>query len=105
MHVQEGQAIYERAVNALPTNLFLHLAYADLLESGKRVAEAKGIYERIIQHTPGTNTLAHIHYLRFLRRTEVWLSLLCVVGCHVLLTEAVLDNRLLRDRMLRVSSS
>jgi cleavage stimulation factor subunit 3 len=58
-------------VNALPTNLFLHLAYADLLESGKRVPEAKEIYERIIQHTPGTNTLAHIHYLRFLRRTEV----------------------------------
>jgi hypothetical protein len=35
------------------------------------VPEAKEIYERIIQHTPGTNTLAHIHYLRFLRRTEV----------------------------------
>lgn len=48
----------------------MHLAYADLLESNKRVPEAKELYERIVQHTQG-NTLAYIHFLRFLRRTEV----------------------------------
>jgi hypothetical protein len=58
-------------VEALPTNLFLHLALADLLEASKRVGEAKDLYDRIIQHTPRSNTLAYIHYLRFLRRTEV----------------------------------
>jgi len=53
-------------------NLFLHLAFADVLESYKRLPEAKEVYKRIIKHTTGNNTLAYIHYIRFLRRTEVW---------------------------------
>ncbi|KAF2072691.1 hypothetical protein CYY_005997 [Polysphondylium violaceum] len=47
---------YDRALVALPKNLFIHFAYADYLESIKKLPQAKEIYEKLITSTSTTTT-------------------------------------------------
>ncbi|EGC34447.1 hypothetical protein DICPUDRAFT_153358 [Dictyostelium purpureum] len=61
-------SMFDRAIQALPKNLFIHFAYADFLESQKKTQQAKEIYEKIITNNP--EPLVWIQYMKFSRRTE-----------------------------------
>ncbi|GAM23800.1 hypothetical protein SAMD00019534_069750 [Acytostelium subglobosum LB1] len=67
-NLEAGVSFFERAIQAIPTNLFLHFSYADLLEVSKKVQQAKDIYERLVVSQP--DPLVWIQYMRFARRTE-----------------------------------
>jgi cleavage stimulation factor subunit 3 len=68
----EALAVYAQAVKILPENLLLHFTYTELLESRKRAAEAGPIYRALIERLtdPPKKTLATIHLLKFVQRTE-----------------------------------
>ncbi|KAK9156519.1 hypothetical protein Scep_003093 [Stephania cephalantha] len=60
--------VFQRALKALPDSEVLRYAYAELEESQGAIQPAKKIYESLL----GANAtaLAHIQFIRFLRRTE-----------------------------------
>ncbi|KAK9122524.1 hypothetical protein Sjap_012126 [Stephania japonica] len=60
--------VFQRALKALPDSEVLIYAYAELEESQGAIQPAKKIYESLL----GSNAtaLAHIQFIRFLRRTE-----------------------------------
>ncbi|XP_010537545.1 PREDICTED: cleavage stimulation factor subunit 77 [Tarenaya hassleriana] len=72
-HIKSGSAdaavkVFQRALNALPDSEMLKYAYAELEESRGAIQSAKKLYESLLGLS--TNSLAHIQFLRFLRRTE-----------------------------------
>eukprot|EP01133_Synstelium_polycarpum_P004417 gene4417-5174_t len=67
-NIEGAVAFFDRAIQAIPTNLFLHFAYADFLEFHKRIAPAKDIYEKLVLSV--SDPLVWIQYMRFARRTE-----------------------------------
>ncbi|XP_015698786.1 cleavage stimulation factor subunit 77 isoform X2 [Oryza brachyantha] len=62
--------IFQRAVKALPDSEVLKYAFAELEESRGAIQPAKAIYDSLIAENVGKTSLAHIQYIRFLRRTE-----------------------------------
>ena len=68
-HLDIAAQVFERATVAVPRCLLLHFAYADAMESQKKVKEAKDIYEKLV--TNNSDTLAFIQYMKFAARTEV----------------------------------
>jgi cleavage stimulation factor subunit 3 len=68
----EALAVYAQAIEILPTNLMLHFTYVELLESRKRAPDALPVYRALIERldSPPDKTLATIHLLKFIQRTE-----------------------------------
>ncbi|KAG8049034.1 hypothetical protein GUJ93_ZPchr0009g1111 [Zizania palustris] len=62
--------IFQRAVKALPDSEVLKYAFAELEESRGAIQPAKTIYESLIAENASMTSLAHIQFIRFLRRTE-----------------------------------
>ncbi|KAK7386654.1 hypothetical protein VNO78_26988 [Psophocarpus tetragonolobus] len=62
--------VFQRALKALPDSEMLRYAYAELEESRGAIQAAKKIYESLLGDGVTATTLAHIQYIRFLRRTE-----------------------------------
>uniref|UniRef100_A0A7N0T936 Suppressor of forked domain-containing protein n=1 Tax=Kalanchoe fedtschenkoi TaxID=63787 RepID=A0A7N0T936_KALFE len=62
--------VFQRAVKALPESEMLRYAYAELEESRGAIQAAKKIYEALLQECDNASGLAHIQFIRFLRRTE-----------------------------------
>ncbi|KAK6930631.1 hypothetical protein RJ641_004725, partial [Dillenia turbinata] len=62
--------VFQRAVKALPDSELLRYAYAELEESCGAIQPAKQIYEGMQGDGVNTTPLAHIQFMRFLRRTE-----------------------------------
>uniref|UniRef100_A0A7N1A6Y5 Suppressor of forked domain-containing protein n=1 Tax=Kalanchoe fedtschenkoi TaxID=63787 RepID=A0A7N1A6Y5_KALFE len=62
--------VFQRAVKALPESEMLRYAYAELEESRGAIQAAKIIYEALLQECDNASGLAHIQFIRFLRRTE-----------------------------------
>ncbi|XP_056170608.1 cleavage stimulation factor subunit 77 isoform X3 [Syzygium oleosum] len=62
--------VFQRALKALPESELLRYAYAELEESRGAVQAAKKVYESLITDGTHNASLAHIQYIRFLRRTE-----------------------------------
>lgn len=62
--------VFQRAVKALPDSDMLKYAYAELEESRGAIQSAKKIYESLLGDGDNTTALAHIQFIRFLRRTE-----------------------------------
>ncbi|XP_026451370.1 cleavage stimulation factor subunit 77-like [Papaver somniferum] len=62
--------IYEKALKVLPDSELLKYAYAELEESRGEIQPAKKIYESLIGDGVNASALAHIQFIRFLRRTE-----------------------------------
>ncbi|VAH72485.1 unnamed protein product [Triticum turgidum subsp. durum] len=62
--------IFQRAVKALPGSEVLKYAFAELEESVGAIQPAKTIYESLIAENASMSSLAHIQFIRFLRRTE-----------------------------------
>lgn len=62
--------IFQRAVKALPGSEVLKYAFAELEESVGAIQPAKTIYESLIAENANMTSLAHIQFIRFLRRTE-----------------------------------
>ncbi|KAK4601618.1 hypothetical protein RGQ29_010967 [Quercus rubra] len=60
--------VFQRALKALPE--MLRYAYAELEESRGAIQSAKKIYESLLGDGVNTTALAHIQFIRFLRRTE-----------------------------------
>ncbi|KAJ4787280.1 mRNA 3'-end-processing protein rna14 [Rhynchospora pubera] len=61
---------FQRALKALPDSNILKYAYAELEESRGSALSAKKIYESLLADDKTATSLAHIQFLRFLRRTE-----------------------------------
>jgi cleavage stimulation factor subunit 3 len=111
----EALAIYAQAIEILPTNLMLHFTYAELLESRKRAAETLPIYRGLIErlNNPPDKTLATIHLLKFIQRTEgpagMRREFICALQegkCtyHLILAVASIENlvNMHRDAALRI---
>ncbi|XP_010279464.1 PREDICTED: cleavage stimulation factor subunit 77 isoform X2 [Nelumbo nucifera] len=62
--------VFQRALKALPDSEVLRYAYAELEESRGAIQPAKKIYESSLANAVNANALAHIQFIRFLRRTE-----------------------------------
>ncbi|KAL9276553.1 hypothetical protein ACSQ67_025900 [Phaseolus vulgaris] len=62
--------VFQRALKALPDSEMLRYAYAELEESRGAIQAAKKIYESLLGDGVNATTLAHIQFIRFLRRTE-----------------------------------
>ncbi|KAJ7976482.1 Cleavage stimulation factor subunit 77 [Quillaja saponaria] len=62
--------VFQRALKALPDSEMLRYAYAELEESRGAIQPAKKIYESLLGDGDSTTALAHIQFIRFLRRTE-----------------------------------
>ncbi|XP_048321207.2 cleavage stimulation factor subunit 77 isoform X1 [Ziziphus jujuba] len=62
--------VFQRALKALPDSQMLRYAYAELEESRGAIQSAKRIYESLLGNGVSTTSLAHIQFIRFLRRTE-----------------------------------
>ncbi|CAL9215375.1 unnamed protein product [Arabidopsis halleri] len=72
-HVKSGTTdaaikVFQRALKAIPDSEMLKYAYAEMEESRGAIQSAKKLYESILGVS--TNSLAHIQFLRFLRRAE-----------------------------------
>ncbi|XP_010498148.1 PREDICTED: cleavage stimulation factor subunit 77-like [Camelina sativa] len=72
-HVKSGSTdaaikVFQRALKAIPDSELLKYAYAEMKESRGAIQSAKKLYESILGAS--TNSLAHIQFLRFLRRAE-----------------------------------
>ncbi|KAJ8422507.1 hypothetical protein Cgig2_030842 [Carnegiea gigantea] len=68
--VDSAIKVYQRALKALPDSELLKYAYAELEESHGAIQPAKKIYESLLGDGVNATALAHIQYIRFLRRTE-----------------------------------
>ncbi|KAJ4830006.1 Cleavage stimulation factor subunit 77 [Turnera subulata] len=62
--------VFQRAVKALPDSEMLKYAYAELEESRGALQPAKKIYESLLGDGNNASALAHIQFIRFLRRNE-----------------------------------
>ncbi|KAK7266964.1 hypothetical protein RIF29_19626 [Crotalaria pallida] len=62
--------VFQRSLKALPDSEILRYAYAELEESRGAIQAAKKIYEGLLGDGVSATTLAHIQFIRFLRRTE-----------------------------------
>ncbi|KAI3928601.1 hypothetical protein MKW98_024202 [Papaver atlanticum] len=62
--------VYEKALKVLPDSELLIYAYAELEESRGEIQPAKKIYESLLGDGVNASALAHIQFIRFLRRTE-----------------------------------
>ncbi|XP_028557305.1 cleavage stimulation factor subunit 77 [Dendrobium catenatum] len=62
--------VFQRALKALPDSAPLKYAYAELEESRGAIQPAKKIYESLIDNNASVTSLAHIQFIKFLRRTE-----------------------------------
>ncbi|XP_068658399.1 cleavage stimulation factor subunit 77 [Aristolochia californica] len=68
--VDSAVKIFQRALKALPDTEVLRYAYAELEESRGSIQPAKKIYESLLANGTNITALAHIQFIRFLRRTE-----------------------------------
>lgn len=62
--------VFQRALKALPDSAPLKYAYAELEESRGAIQPAKKIYESLVDNNSSVTSLAHIQFIKFLRRTE-----------------------------------
>ncbi|KAK3161239.1 hypothetical protein QOZ80_1BG0074310 [Eleusine coracana subsp. coracana] len=62
--------IFQRALKAIPDSEVLKYAYAEMEEARGAIQAAKTIYESLIAENASVTSLAHIQFIRFLRRTE-----------------------------------
>lgn len=62
--------VFQRALKALPDSEVLRYAYGELEESRGAIQPAKKIYESLLGDGVNATALAHIQFIRFLRRTE-----------------------------------
>ncbi|EOY19416.1 Tetratricopeptide repeat-like superfamily protein isoform 1 [Theobroma cacao] len=62
--------VFQRALKALPDSEMLKYAYAELEESRGAIQSAKKLYESPLGNGADTTALAHIQFIRFIRRTE-----------------------------------
>lgn len=68
--VDAAVKVFQRALKALPDSEMLRYAYAEVEESRGAIQSAKKIYESLLGDGVNATTLAHIQFIRFLRRTE-----------------------------------
>ncbi|KAI5434599.1 Cleavage stimulation factor subunit 77, variant 2 [Lathyrus oleraceus] len=62
--------VFQRSLKALPDSEMLRYAYAELEESRGAIQAAKKIHENALGNGDNATALAHIQFIRFLRRTE-----------------------------------
>jgi len=62
--------IFQRALKAIPDSEVLKYAFAEMEESRGAIQTAKTIYESLLGENVSITSLAHIQFIRFLRRTE-----------------------------------
>ncbi|KAJ6703806.1 RNA CLEAVAGE STIMULATION FACTOR [Salix viminalis] len=62
--------VFQRALKALPDSETLKYAYAELEESRGAIQPARKIYESLLGDGVSATALAHIQFIRFLRRNE-----------------------------------
>ncbi|KAJ8770398.1 hypothetical protein K2173_015012 [Erythroxylum novogranatense] len=62
--------VFQRALKALPDSEMLKYAYAELEETRGAIQPAKKIYENLLGDGDNATALAHIQFIRFLRRNE-----------------------------------
>ncbi|RZC51239.1 hypothetical protein C5167_019665 [Papaver somniferum] len=62
--------VYQKALKVLPDSELLKYAYAEMEESRGEILPAKKIYESLLGDGVNASALAHIQFIRFLRRTE-----------------------------------
>ncbi|XP_022154467.1 cleavage stimulation factor subunit 77 isoform X2 [Momordica charantia] len=68
--IEAAIKVFQRALNALPDSDMLKYAYAELEESRGTLQSAKKIYESLLSDGINATALAHIQFIRFLRRNE-----------------------------------
>lgn len=69
--VEAAVKVFQRAVKAVPESELLKYAFAELEESRGGVPAAKKVYESLLANNGNAaSTLAHIQFIRFLRRNE-----------------------------------
>ncbi|XP_021822483.1 cleavage stimulation factor subunit 77 isoform X3 [Prunus avium] len=62
--------VFQRSLKARPDSEMLRYAYGELEESRGAIQPTKKIYESLLGDGVNTTALAHIQFIRFLRRTE-----------------------------------
>ncbi|KAL8136521.1 hypothetical protein V2J09_002522, partial [Rumex salicifolius] len=62
--------VFQRALKALPESEILKYAFAELEESRGAIQLAKKMYEGLLGDGSNTTAIAHIQFIRFLRRTD-----------------------------------
>ncbi|TVU34518.1 hypothetical protein EJB05_16353 [Eragrostis curvula] len=68
--VDSAAKIFQRALKAIPDSEVLKYAFAEMEEARGAMQVAKTIYESLIAENSSATSLAHIQFIRFLRRTE-----------------------------------
>ncbi|XP_039053919.1 cleavage stimulation factor subunit 77-like isoform X2 [Hibiscus syriacus] len=68
--MDDAVKVFQRALKVLPDSEVLKYAYAELEESRGAIPSAKKLYESILGNAAQTTALAHIQFIRFLRRNE-----------------------------------
>ncbi|KAJ0099424.1 hypothetical protein Patl1_19753 [Pistacia atlantica] len=62
--------VFQRSLKALPDSEMLRYAFAELEESRGAIQAAKNLYESLLADGVNATALAHIQFIRFLRRNE-----------------------------------
>uniref|UniRef100_A0A1I8A424 Suf domain-containing protein n=1 Tax=Steinernema glaseri TaxID=37863 RepID=A0A1I8A424_9BILA len=69
--VKEIRSLYERAISGLMReSQLIYFAYADFEEERREFTNVKAIYDRLLEVESCDPTLAYIHLMKFVRRTE-----------------------------------
>ncbi|KAK0417140.1 hypothetical protein QR680_012850 [Steinernema hermaphroditum] len=69
--VKEIRGLYERAINGLMReSQLIYFAYADFEEERREFPNVKKIYDKLLEVESCDPTLAYIHLMKFVRRTE-----------------------------------
>lgn len=66
--LEDAVNVYEKAISALKGNLTMNFLYAEFLESQKKTAEARVVYENLLNLN--RHPLAYVQFQRFSRRSE-----------------------------------
>jgi len=66
--LRKAKEVYDRALEALPDCPLVYFGYAEMLEKKNLIAEARIVYEKLVERAP--SPLAFVHFMRFSRRAE-----------------------------------
>ncbi|KAJ6808847.1 cleavage stimulation factor subunit 77 [Iris pallida] len=68
--IDSASKVFQRALKAIPDSDLLKYAYGELEESRGAIQSAKKVYESLLVNNATATSLAHIQFIRFLRRNE-----------------------------------
>lgn len=69
-HVEEGIAVFEKSLEAIPSSAMMVFLYSEFLELHKRFPEIHKIYDNLLERKIDNEPLIWCQYMKTIRRTE-----------------------------------